>query len=459
MNSKNKRNRKMTAGAATLVLALSGAACTDLVVPNFNDPSVEDLTTNPTVNSVVAAAQNLMSTARGNTASRVLYLGIWGREAYDLRPEEPRTTTNRLIGPLDPVNGGAFWGYSSLKNIQVLLDAVDAVDAIAEPDKNAIRGFAKTVAAQSLWNIIIMHTTFGAALEPPADPGDELSPIVTEDQVYARIFQLLDEAQTHLSSAGNSFPFGLTAGYSGFSSPADFIRLNRALKARYHKYRGEWSEAMSALSGSFLNRFGDLEYGLYHNYSTNPGDASNPFFSVASHYAHPRFLAEAQMKPDGTPDGRATGKTEVQAQVFSLLGIDVTERFVIYTKQDSPLPWVRNEELLLLRAEVLLASGMRQDAVREINIIRTAYGLSPFEDPGSDGPVLDEILYNKFMSLALEGGFTYFDARQYGRTDQLPRARSDHVVFLQLPFPQNECLARPELGTGRDQPCGTIYGN
>lgn len=450
---------RKTAGAAALALALSGGACTDLVVPNFNDPSVEDLTTNPTVNSVVAAAQNLMATARGNSSSRVLYVGIWGREAYDLRPEEPRTTTNRLIGPLDPVNGGAFWGYSSLKNIQVLLDAVDAVDAIAEPDKNAIRGFAKTVAAQSLWNIAIMHTSFGAPLEPPADPGDELTPIATEDQVYARIFQLLDEAQSHLSSAGNSFPFGLTAGYAGFSSPSDFIRLNRALKARYHKYRGEWSETLNALAGSFMNRGGDLDYGLYHNYSTNPGDASNPFFSVASHYAHPRFRADAQMKPDGTPDDRATGKTEVQDKTFSLLGIDVTERFTIYTKQDSPVPWVRNEELLLLHAEALLATGSRGEAIQYVNIIRNVHGLAPFEDPGNDQAVLDEILYNKFMSLALEGGFTYFDARQYGRTDQLPRARDNHVVFLQLPFPQNECLARPELGTGRDQPCGTIYGS
>lgn len=459
MINKTIHGTRTTAGAVAVALALGGAACSDLVVPNFNDPSVEDLTTNPTVNSVVAAAQNLMATARGNTSSRVLYVGIWGREAYDLRPEEPRTTTNRLIGPLDPVNGGAFWGYSSLKNIQVLLDAVDAVDAIGDPDKNAIRGFAKTVAAQSLWNIAIMHTTFGAPLEPPAEPGDELTPIASEDQVYARIFQLLDEAQAHLSSAGNSFPFGLTSGYADFSSPADFIRLNRALKARYHKYRGEWGQTMTALASSFMNPAGDLAHGLYHNYSTNPGDASNPFFSVASHFAHPRFLADAQMKPDGMPDDRATGKTEVQPQVFSLLGIDVTERFTIYTKQDSPVPWVRNEELILLHAEAALATGDRQTAINDVNIVRTAHGLAPFEDPGSDAAVLDEILYNKFMSLALEGGFTYFDARQYGRTDQLPRARADHVVFLQLPFPQNECLARPELGTGRDQPCGTIYGN
>ncbi len=460
MNSIEGRGMKTkTTSVMILVAAMAATGCDDLIVPNYNDPSVEDLTTNPTVNSVVAAAQNLMVTARGNTASRVLYLGIWGREAYDLRPEEPRTTTNRLIGPLDPVNGGAFWGYSSLKNIQVLLDAVEAVDAIPDPDKEAIRGFAKTVAAQSLWNIIAMHTSFGAALEPPADPGDELSPIVSEGEVYSRIHQLLDEAQAHLSAAGPTFPFGLTSGYGTFGSPGAFIQVNRALKARYHKYQGEWSQAMSALAGSFMDPNGDLKRGVNHNYSTNPGDASNSFFSVASHYAHPRFRAGAQTGPDGSLDDRATGKTVVQSQVFSLLGIDVTEKFTIYLQQDSPLPWVRNEELILLHAEIALGMGMRDQAIGDVNVIRAAHGLAPFEDPGTDDAVLDEILYNKFMSLVLEGGFTYLDARQYGRTDDLPRALPNHVVFLQLPFPQNECLARPELGTGRDQPCGTIYGN
>ena len=107
----------------------------------------------------------------------------------------------------------------------------------------------------------------------------------------------------------------------------------------------------------------------------------------------------------------------------------------------------------------LPCEGMRPEAIDDINIIRSAHGLADFTDPGNDAAVLDEILYNKFMSLTLEGGYTYFDARQYGRTDQLPRARADHVVFPQLPFPQNECLARDNLGTGTDEPCGTIFGS
>ena len=84
-------------------------------------------------------------------------------------------------------------------------------------------------------------------------------------------------------------------------------------------------------------------------------------------------------------------------------------------------------------------------------------------DPGDPG-LLNEILYDKFMSLIVEGGYTYFDLRQYGLLDSLkaviPNASNsaNEVVYQHIPFPSNECLARSNLGTGTDQPCGTIAG-
>jgi hypothetical protein len=452
-------NMKRIAVVVAGLTVLTG--CNDLTVPNLNSPSVEDLTGNPTVNSIVAAAQGMMATSRGNTSGRVMFFGVYGRETYDLRPEEPRTTTDRLIGPVDPVNGGGFWGgeYTDIQNGLILLDALDAVDDMPDADKEAVRGFTKTVMAESFWNIIMAHTTFGAALDPPADPGEDLSPIVSEGDVYNRIYALLNEAAGHLGTAGGSFPFSLTEAYAGFDTPAAFIPVVRALEARMRKYRGDFTGALTALGGSFINPAGAMDLGVMHSYSTNPGDASSPFFSVASHWAHPRFLADAQLKGGGGPDDR-TAKVTDQGTTFSLLGIDVTHKYNIYDSQSAPLPWITNEELILIRAEAKLATGDRPGAVADLNLVRQGVGgLDAFVDPGSDTPVLDEILYNRFMSLTLRGGYTYFDARQYGRLDLLPRAVSTHVVFPQLPFPQNECLARTELGTGDNEPCGTIRGS
>ena len=58
---------------------------------------------------------------------------------------------------------------------------------------------------------------------------------------------------------------------------------------------------------------------------------------------------------------------------------------------------------------------------------------------------------SKFMSLVLEGGFTYLDHRQYDRLgpEWLPRATDadtgedlGHVVYPRYPYPEEECITR-----------------
>ena len=116
---------------------------------------------------------------------------------------------------------------------------------------------------------------------------------------------------------------------------------------------------------------------------------------------------------------------------------------------------VTNDELVLIKAEAELALGNTAEAIAAVNVVRTQDGgLDPL--PGSfAGDLLDEILYNRLMSLMWEGGFQYFDMRQYDKLDELPRALPSHGVYLGNPFPQNECLARPELAGGPE--CATYF--
>ena len=65
-----------------------------------------------------------------------------------------------------------------------------------------------------------------------------------------------------------------------------------------------------------------------------------------------------------------------------------------------------------------------------------------------------EILYEKLYSLLLVGGYSYFDAKQYGRLDALPRALAGHVVYDRLNWPNSECASRGLA----DGPCGTVPG-
>ena len=455
----------------TAVAALGGvlmlAGCKDLNVPNYNAPSVEGLTQAPTQATIAAAAQGMEAAARANTQDRVLFVGIFGREAYDLRPEEPRPTTERLIGPLTPASqsSGSFWAapYQRIQAGQILLAALDKDSDLTDQQKAAVRGFTQMVMAQSYWNIIMMHQGFGAVLDPPSDPRAALKPISTDDQVWARIFQLMDSSEANLKAAGSEdFPFQLTNGYADFNTPAKFVLVNRALSARFHKYHGDWTQVLQDLSQSFMDTTAARDLGVYLDYSTV--DCTNPYYADRSMYAHPRFRADAQLQPGGELDQRALDKTEVVAP-FSLLGFSSTAKFTRYASLTAPLPWIRNEELILLHAEASLATGDRAGALADVNVIRTEAGkLAPLaSDPGDPG-LLKEILYNKFMSLIVEGGYTYFDLRQYGLLDSLKAVINTaanpgpEVVYDHIPFPDNECLARPSLGTGADQPCGTIAG-
>lgn len=405
-------------------------------------------------------AQGLLAGQRGLTQNFIVTLGIWGREGYNLRPEEPRSAIENLVDPI--FREGDYWNaqYTQIQNTFLLLDMVERTSELTEDEKAAVRGFANTLMAEAYFQVILMHDQFGAPIDVNRDPGGELAPIESPDAVFEHVFALYDQAAADLNAGGGSFPFQFTAGLADFSTPQSFLQLNRALTVRALKYRGQWADVLAILPETFIDTGAPLSFGAYHNYSTNAGDASNTLAANAgvNLFAHPRVLDGAQRRADGTRDLRAQSKV-APVEPNRLHGIDVSEEFAIYDDLGDPIPWIRNEELILIRAEANLALGNRSEAIGDINLVRVdAGGLEPIPDPYS-GDLLGELLYNKRYSLVWEGGFTYLDARQYDRMgddpDELPRALSDHVVYMGFGFPQNECIARGIEGT---PPCQPIDG-
>jgi hypothetical protein len=434
------------AGAAVTV-----AACdVDLNVPNLNELSAGG---DATRSSVVANAQSLIGTVRGMSSGMGTF-NIWGRESYTLAPEEPRPMQDNLIGPRDPNSSGAGAGfnYGALVNIRALLDGVDAVGTMTDAEKEGVRGWAKTVAAFAYFQTALVYPEFGAPLEPPANPTGDLAPVATGAQLYDRSIQLFDEAYAHLQNAGATFAFSLTAGYAGFNTPQTFARLNRALKARTLKYKGDFAGVLTALQQSFIDPSGALTLGVYHNYFV-ADNSLNPLWQPRTTYVHPRILLNAQLKANGSKDDRAVTKT-VAVTSFTMAGITVTEKPNMFPQNISPFPWITNEELILLRAEAWRATGDVAGALADVNIIRTrAGGLAAATGLTGDA-LLTEILYNKLYSLLMTGGFAYFDAKQHSRLPQLPKALSNHVIFDRMNWSASECIARAMT----DGPCGPVDG-
>ena len=108
----------------------------------------------------------------------------------------------------------------------------------------------------------------------------------------------------------------------------------------------------------------------------------------------------------------------------------------------SPASIIRNEELLLLRAEAYWATGNLAGALADVNTVRTVSGkLAPLAAIPAGAAGLDLIMYEKHMSLLFEGT-RWVDMRRWGRLGQLPIDRAGQFVAKVMPIPQTECDAR-----------------
>src|SRR3989442_13227355 len=100
-----RRSHSFCTALALVLGALLAAACVDLNVPDFNNPSIGDLQNNPTRAGVVTATQGLFIGARVNMATFNGYisaLGVFGRESYNFNSGDTRFINELLQpGPLD----------------------------------------------------------------------------------------------------------------------------------------------------------------------------------------------------------------------------------------------------------------------------------------------------------------------------------------------------------------------
>jgi hypothetical protein len=459
-----------------IALALCGtlvlAAC-DFDVPDLNRPALDTVNTNPTPALLAAIATGLVAGSRADIAQRIGYvseLGILGRESYVFSGSDNRFVTELLIAPsLDPSTpnfGGNFWvtEYANVRDANLLLHALDnpALVGLTDPQKESYRGFTKTMMAFDFLKVINTHDFNGAAIDVDI-PAGQLAPIVGKDAVFARIALLLDQAQVHLAGASPAFPFALGNGFTSFNTPATFLLVNRALAGRVAVYRGQFASALAALGSSFLDTTQPLTLGVFHAFGNGSGDLQNTL-NTTDILAHPSIVTDAEnlaaapasctgLTGDAAfakacQDSRVQAKVAAVAPVTGVDGLTSGYGFIMYPNTDSPVAIIRNEELILLRAEanigLVLAGtgGSLGQAKTDINFIRTTSGgLAPRNDL-TPANILDELLKQKRYSLLFEGGHRWIDARRYNKLGTLPIDKPDQRVQTAFPIPQAEVNAR-----------------
>ena len=436
------------------------AACNSLDVTDPNNPGLESLRSAPTRSGVVTATTGILIGARAGIAALNTQVGIFGRENYLLSSDDPRVVTELLIGPLQNGGfGGGHFGarYANIRNENIVLEAVDKVAAFSPAEKSGIKGFGRTMQALDLLLVIETRDGFGAPIDVNIDPSGAPAPIAARADVYARVVTLLNTAQTDLQAAGSAFAFPLSPGFVGFDSPASFLKFNRALRARVAVNLNDWAGAISALGASFLDTSASLSLGAYHSFGTGSGDTQNGGFDPTGRTlrGHPSFLADAKRRSDGTVDLRVQSKQAQADRPLTVQGITSDKLVTVYRTASDGIAIIRNEELILLRAEANVGLGNLPAAIADIDRIRiNSGGLPAYSGATTAAALLDEVLYNKRYSLFFEGR-RWLDMRRYNRLAQLPKDLSTHRVFSQWPFPLNECLARGL----KDGACGPVSGS
>ena len=449
--------RLLRAAALAVVAPLVG--CSNLTVPDLNNSSIGDFQSHPSGAGAGAIATGLLRGARDGTWFLVRTLGVFGREGFSLNVAQGDLPTY-LIGPLSPgdflVSGTWNQQYADLRAANILLDGLPNVSDLTAPQKEAMIGFVQTMEAFDLSQLAATRDTFGIPIAVDIDPTGPLAPIAPKAQVYQHIYHLLDSAQTHLQAGGGVFPFPMPNGFTGFNTPTSFVLFNRALRARVDITLSDYNTALTDLTASFLSTSAPLSLGPIFEFSTNAGDEVNPLFAPTL-YAHPRLVTQAQLRPDNSLDLRVQQKL-VTVPSFTLEGVTSNVQFTLYNASNSPIPVIRNEELILMRAEANFGLGNKTTALSDINLVRTSSGgLAPLPlsfAAGPDSAMLNEILYEKRYSLVWEGGHTWLDMRHYGLLATLPKAQPNHHIFEIMPYPIADCQGRSPTPEG----CNFVVG-
>lgn len=427
-----------------LAMVLIMPACEIDDIPDPNNPTVESVLVNATVDDLNNIVVGTEAGMRNFLATYYENVGVIGREHYRFSNSDPRFLSDLLGGENAVLDANTFyttnpWAgrYRVVKNANVLIASANNTTFISEEERQGYMAFAKTIKAhQLLLNLTMMHEP-GIRLD--VDDPDNLGPFVEREAALDSIALLLDEGAAHIANAGESFPFTLSLGFGDpdvdddFETPAGFLQFNRALAARVAVYREEFDEALELLEGSFLTLNNDFDRGVYYIFSTASGDVVNPVFiepnsSGEIRIAHPDFIRDISANDD------RRSKVSLREDAASQGGLSGEYDVFVYKTRTAPIPIIRNEELILIYAEANIQTGNTLEAVRALNIIRQGHGLGPYIGPVTEAALINEMLEQRRFSLYFEG-HRWVDMRRYGRLSELPIDRPGDDVWTTFPKP------------------------
>jgi starch-binding outer membrane protein, SusD/RagB family len=461
---------------------VGSAACYDFNVTDPNSPTTQSIYSNPTQANLAAAATGMFDQSRRDITSFIWRLGSMGREGANISGNNQPDYQEPFYGPLSNTQfGGSDWSpqYTGIRDDNLYLDAVPNSTQLSAGQISASLGFGETLKAMSLFYIVLTRAQLGAPINVDVSPAAQPAPFVGEDSVYRAIIDLLADARNKMYSAnaaGASFPFPMPAGYNNANTPATFAQFTQALAAKAWVFRATdvngckgskgtcYTNAMALLDSLFSSGYAstspaNFQFGVFFDFSSNPGDQQNDLSDPPDgviYFALPEQITDAQLQTNGTTADARVGEKIIPKvgtpQTTGTFPIQGTLKYSIYllngaTDPAHEVPIIRDEELVLLRAEAELGLGELAAAMNDINVTRQGSGnLPPLVGSLSTDSLLTQLLYERRYSLMWEQGTRWTDARRYGLLSTIPVDVPNGAVPTVMPVPSTECQARG-LGT------------
>jgi hypothetical protein len=445
---------------ATLIagVALMGACKDSTAVPDFNNPSYQDVLSKPltqlTLQNLMTGYHDAQRAAVGIAPATYIVFGeVLARDAYRTDPSEARYVNEFLNGTPDP---GAFSGSGNWTTFMRDIRAANTIlkvlpsappSELTTAQQAATRGMVRTMKAIDYYRALEFRDTLGVPVALDVDITDALAPLVCKPKVLAFISALLDSANTDLAAGGAAFPFKSPSGFAGFNTPATFALFNRGWKGKVELYRAldhasptgatGFNAAITAINSSFINTSDPAQIGngVYFTFSTAPGDTPNQLVDNNLHL-NPQVS-------DSLQAGDLRGGKIVATPSTTQQGVTYNTNFKVTQLQT--IAFLKNEELILLRAQAKVGLGDLAGALADVNFVRAASGgLAPLGPFANATAAIDAILREKRYSLLFESAHRLVDLRAYGRLNGtfFKKELAGDIFNKALPIPQNEADQR-----------------
>ncbi|MEO8564159.1 MAG: RagB/SusD family nutrient uptake outer membrane protein [bacterium] len=462
----------LTAGVAL------ASGCSDKTIVNpVSQPTTAALSGDLTPAGIQTLALGVLAADRQLIRGDFLYLTlapILSRDAYRIDPNEPRYVSETLGGSADPgsFSGSGGWtnGYVTIRAATSLLEALpNAVPAqVTAADRNVTAGLIQTMKGLEYYRLLELRDTIGVSIQ--ASNVDSLAPISCKAKVMDYIAGQLDSANAALVAAGPAAPLpfvppsGFTAFGRNYRLASNLILLNRGLKGKVDVYRG--LQHTSPVAGAYTAAITELTQALS---GAAPGAVPASRFQTG---AYVTFIAGGtESSPNPLPDARLgvnpkaaaalqAGDTRsskiitrpgatVAAQTLSGQGLTTTLTFVgsstaVAANSTLPIAILRDEEVVLLRAQAYIESNQLANATADLNSVRTSYGLTAYPQFADQASARTALLYEKRFSLFFEGPQRLVDLRAYGllKSGTTPAEVSGDPFQTAFPIPKTEADAR-----------------